>query len=303
MGRATTERTDSHSDKGTLTANVVAATPDGGLVIDASFAGNDVSQPVVRVAVFPDGRLGVPPDSRLLPAVARILPLLARGIVAGRTIDVGSTMDVPPPGGAPNVQSDGPRRQRCEFAIALHETIPGRGFDESGDATAVYDTTSCARSTSPWFSRHSSRRINTYDEQPPDGDARERHVRNLSSYRAPFCLRPASGSARTLSCRDPTDVSVRLAQPERAGPAARSTHGSSCWANSDAVAQPCGTGPRDGCAHLAATFARCAFCASGAAYARSPQPLLRSPRTAFAHRRRTARPFESELRPAAARGR
>ncbi len=145
MGRAETERTASHGDAGTLTANVVAATPDGGLVVDASFAGKDVSQPVVRVAVFPDGRLGVPPGSPLLPAVAHILPLLARGIVAGRTIDVGSTwaMDVPPPiKGTETFKVTAINGNVATFAIALHETVPGpRGFDESGDATAVYDTT------------------------------------------------------------------------------------------------------------------------------------------------------------------
>jgi len=143
-GRAATERTGSHDDAGTFTANVVAATQDGGLVIDTSFAGKDYSQPVIRVAVLKDGRLGVPPNAPLSPAVAHILPLFARGIVADRTINVGATwvFDAPAPAkGTETFKVTAVNGDVATFSIALHEMIPGpRGFDESGDAMAVYDT-------------------------------------------------------------------------------------------------------------------------------------------------------------------
>ncbi|MDQ6925038.1 MAG: hypothetical protein M3154_02215, partial [Candidatus Eremiobacteraeota bacterium] len=46
-------------NRGRLTIAVIAATQDGGLVVDASFAGAKNTQPTTRVAVYADGRLAV----------------------------------------------------------------------------------------------------------------------------------------------------------------------------------------------------------------------------------------------------
>ena len=143
-GNATTKRTANVDDSGTITANVVAFSGDGGLVVDASFAGKSATQPPVRVAIFRDGALSYAPGADLAPEVARVLPLLARGIVAERDVSVGSTWTIPsapPAKGASTYHVTAVNGDTATFGIDIDVSVPGpKGFDEHGKATAVYDT-------------------------------------------------------------------------------------------------------------------------------------------------------------------
>jgi hypothetical protein len=143
-GTATTQRVGNVDDSGTLTAAVVAATADGALVIDASYAGKTESQPPIRVAVFGDGRLSYAPEPPLSPEAARLLPLLARGVVADRDVSPGSWWTVPaaaPARGASTYRVTSAEGDVATFAIDVDVTVPGpRGYEEHGKATARYDT-------------------------------------------------------------------------------------------------------------------------------------------------------------------
>lgn len=143
-GSATTRRTSSADDSGTLTANVVAATPDGGLAVDAAFAGKSATQPAVRVIIYPDGRLSAPPSATLGPEALRILPLLARGIVADRTVVPGSSWSLqlaPPAKGAYTFHVMAVDGDTARLGIDVDMSVPGaKGYDEHGKATATYDT-------------------------------------------------------------------------------------------------------------------------------------------------------------------
>ena len=143
-GSAATYRFSNVDDSGTLTASVVAATGDGGLVIDTSFAGKTLSQPTIRVAVYTDGRLDYAPNAVLSPEAARLLPLLARGIVANRDVSPGSSWTLaaaPPVKGAYTYHVTKAEGDTATFAIDVDLAVPGpRGFDEHGKAIATYDT-------------------------------------------------------------------------------------------------------------------------------------------------------------------
>jgi hypothetical protein len=142
-GNATTRRTSNVDRDGTLTANVVAAAADGGLVIDVSFVGKATAQPPIRVAVYAD-RLVYAPSADLSPEAVRILPLLARGIVAGRDVGPGSAWTIAaaaPLKGASTYHVTSLDGDTATFAIDVDMTVPGpKGFDEHGKATAIYDT-------------------------------------------------------------------------------------------------------------------------------------------------------------------
>ncbi|HTD37952.1 MAG TPA: hypothetical protein VK669_10590 [Candidatus Limnocylindrales bacterium] len=143
-GSATTRRSSSVDEAGTLTADVVAATPDGGLAVDAAFAGKSAAQPSVRVVVYPDGRLSAPPSAQLGPEALRLLPLLARGIVANRTVTPGSSWSLPvapPAKGAYTFHVMDVDGDTAKFGIDVDMAVPGpQGYDEHGKATATYDT-------------------------------------------------------------------------------------------------------------------------------------------------------------------
>ncbi|MEA2720980.1 MAG: hypothetical protein QOJ39_2844 [Candidatus Eremiobacteraeota bacterium] len=95
-GSGTNERQIDGSDTGKLTVDVVAATTEGALVVDASFAGIN-SQPPVRVVVFSDGRLSWNPALTLSPPAQRVLPLLARGFTSDKDVSPGSSWSIPAP--------------------------------------------------------------------------------------------------------------------------------------------------------------------------------------------------------------
>lgn len=78
-------------DAGTMRVDVVAVTADGGLVVDTSYAGKVTNQPAVRVAIFPDGRLGFDPAKAPCPQALYVLPMLARKVFADRDLEKGSS--------------------------------------------------------------------------------------------------------------------------------------------------------------------------------------------------------------------
>ena len=132
-------------ERGNLTIDVVAATQDGGLVVDTAFAGKTNPQPTTRVAVFADGRLSYDPAHPLAPETARMLPLIARGFIAERDVSAGSTWSIPAP--APgerldDVQGAEQRRARSRESRskACGRFRVRRGFDESDQGVTTYAT-------------------------------------------------------------------------------------------------------------------------------------------------------------------
>lgn len=131
-------------DHGKLTIDVVAATQDGGLVVDTAFAGSINTQPTTRVAIFKDGRMSVDPAHPLAPETARLLPLIARGFIADRDVSAGSTWSIPAPAPAKGsttykVQSSDGHLAR--IAMEGLVTVPGpTGFDESSQGVTTYAT-------------------------------------------------------------------------------------------------------------------------------------------------------------------
>ena len=132
------------NDSGTLTIDVIAATPDGGLVVDTAYAGQLSSQPKIRVALYPDGRLSADPSKPLGPEALHILPLLARGFVANRDVSPGSswTMSAPPPAkGSTTYRVSGLDGDRATIALEGSISLPGvNGFDETDRGTTTYAT-------------------------------------------------------------------------------------------------------------------------------------------------------------------
>jgi hypothetical protein len=143
-GNGTAEIGLDGNDSGTLTIDVIAATPDGGLVVDSAYAGQLSSQPKIRVALYPDGRLGADPAKPLGPEALHILPLLARGFVANRDVSPGSswTMSAPPPAkGTTTYRVSGLDGDRATIALEGSISLPGaNGFDESDRGTTTYAT-------------------------------------------------------------------------------------------------------------------------------------------------------------------
>jgi hypothetical protein len=143
-GMGTASQYMNGDDRGKLTIDVVAATQDGGLVVDTSFAGSTNVQPTTRVALYADGRLSADPAHPLAPAAARLLPLIARGFIADRDVSSGSSWSVPAP--APAKGSTTYRVQSSDGARALIAidgvwSMPGpTGFDESDHGVTTYAT-------------------------------------------------------------------------------------------------------------------------------------------------------------------
>ncbi|GAC1659378.1 MAG: hypothetical protein NVS4B13_03980 [Candidatus Elarobacter sp.] len=143
-GSPTAKRTSSVDDSGTLTANVIAASRDGGLAVDVSFVGKATTQPPVRVAILPDGRLSYPPTAQLSPEAARIVSLLARGIMVGRDVSPGSSWTITaaaPAKGTSTYRVTTVAGDLATLGIDIDVSQPGpSGFDEQATATALYDT-------------------------------------------------------------------------------------------------------------------------------------------------------------------
>jgi hypothetical protein len=137
-GSGTTEQVGTSDDDGRLTVNVIAATGDGGLVVDARFDGK-LTQPPLRVAIYQDGRLAFDPSKRLSIEAARILPLLARGFVAGKDVAPGVTLTLGSGANTMRYDVTGANGDRATMALR-GELTPGMGAREHDEGTTVYDT-------------------------------------------------------------------------------------------------------------------------------------------------------------------
>jgi hypothetical protein len=140
-----TQRQDAiDKNEGTLTLEVVAATADGGLVVDTSFAGDQRSWKPVRVALFPDGSLSFDQSKELRPEGMRVVPFLARGLVAGRAVTPGTTWTLPPPKpetGTVTYRVDALDDPIAKMDVLADVHLAGTGaFDETADTSLVYDT-------------------------------------------------------------------------------------------------------------------------------------------------------------------
>lgn len=125
-------------DHGKLEVDVVAATAEGALVVDAAFAGTN-SQPPVRVVVFSDGRLSWNPVQPLGPAALRVLPLLARGLMTDKDVSPGSSWSVaaaPPQKGALTYSVRHVEGDRA--TIEIEGTRGVSGSDEYEHASTLY---------------------------------------------------------------------------------------------------------------------------------------------------------------------
>jgi hypothetical protein len=131
-------------DRGKLAIDVIAATADGGLVVDTSFTGTVNVQPKTRVAIFEDGRISADPAHPLAPEVTRMLPLIARGFIANRDVSAGSTWSIPAPApgkGSTTYRVQSSDGQRARIAIEGVWSMPGaNGFDESDQGVTTYAT-------------------------------------------------------------------------------------------------------------------------------------------------------------------
>jgi hypothetical protein len=132
------------SDSGKLLIDVIAATPDGGLVVDVAYTGKLHNQPTMRVAVYPDGRLSAAPGKSIGPEALHLLPLLARGFVANRAIEPGAswTVNAPSPArGATTYRVSTVNGQAATIALEGSLSVSGiGGFDESDTGTTTYAT-------------------------------------------------------------------------------------------------------------------------------------------------------------------
>ncbi len=143
-GTGTASQYMNGDDSGKLTIEVVAATQDGGLVVDAAFAGKGNVQPKTRVAVFADGRLSYDPAHPLAPVTTRMLPLIARGFVAERDVSAGSSWSIPaaaPAKGSTTYKVQSSDGHLARIAIEGVWSVPGpTGFDESDQGVTTYAT-------------------------------------------------------------------------------------------------------------------------------------------------------------------
>ena len=144
VGHGLVERSSTVSDDGTLTVDVVGASADAGLVVDASYTGKNSAQAPVRVAIYPDGRLAFDPLKPLSPQAARLLPLLARGFVAGRDVSAGSTWKTEvaaPAKGTVTYRVSEIQGEVATIAIDGEIKVVGaRGYDEVDHGTTRYAT-------------------------------------------------------------------------------------------------------------------------------------------------------------------
>jgi hypothetical protein len=143
-GHAAVSRSSEVSDEGSLTVDVIGATGDLGLVVDAAFAGKNSHQPAIRIAIFPDGRLAYDPAKPLSVEAARLLPLLSRGLLNGRDVEAGMTWktDAPAPAkGTTTYRIIDVHGTQATIGIESDIKVPGpRGYDEQDQGKTTYAT-------------------------------------------------------------------------------------------------------------------------------------------------------------------
>lgn len=141
-GRAAVQRGFTSTDYGRLQIDVIAAPADGTLVVDAAYAGRESVQPVIRIAIFRDGTITYDPKRLLSAQARRIVPLLARGILADRDVGAGASWTTPlarPANGTTTYRVSQRQESRVTLAIAADFTVPGpSGYEEHDDGTTTY---------------------------------------------------------------------------------------------------------------------------------------------------------------------
>ena len=144
QGHGEVENALSSNEQGTLTVSIIAATPDGGLAADVSFAGKTTSQPPIRVAIHADGELSYNPALPLSPEAAGVLPFLARGLLTDHQIQAGESWNV-----AATAPATGSATYRVQSVDGTHAVIGidsslvlhgPRGFDEHTQGSTTYAT-------------------------------------------------------------------------------------------------------------------------------------------------------------------
>jgi hypothetical protein len=144
VGKGSVSRGFGSNDRGTLRIDVVAAPGDGALVVDAAYEGREARQPALRVAIMPDGALLFDPKRALSAQARRLLPLLARGMIANRDVSPGSSWSIPvsaPAKGATTYHVVHRDDTRADLAITADAVVAGpSGYDEHVDGTATYAT-------------------------------------------------------------------------------------------------------------------------------------------------------------------
>jgi hypothetical protein len=142
IGRAAVQRGFNSNDRGTLQIDVIAAPADGTLVVDATYTGREAKQPAIRTVIFPDGALSYDPKRLLSAQARRVLPLLARGILAERDVSPGSSWTTPfakPASGTTTYRVSHREETRATIAIAADFSVPGPlGYEEHDDGTTTY---------------------------------------------------------------------------------------------------------------------------------------------------------------------
>jgi len=143
-GGSGTQRQDAiDKNEGTLKLNVVAATQDGGLVIDSSFDGDKQSWSTVRIALYPDGRISYDATKQVGPEGARVIPFLARGLLAEGEITPGKTWTAPPPKpetGTVTFRVDDVTDPLVKMHVTSDVHLTGvSAMDETTDTALVYD--------------------------------------------------------------------------------------------------------------------------------------------------------------------
>ena len=143
-GSGTASQYMNGDDRGKLAIDVIAAPPDGGLVVDTTFTGAKSVQPTTRVAIFKDGRIAADPAHPLAPETVRLLPLIARGFIADRDVAAGSTWNIPataPAKGSTTYRVQSSDGHLARIAIEGVWSMPGpTGFDESDQGVTTYAT-------------------------------------------------------------------------------------------------------------------------------------------------------------------
>jgi hypothetical protein len=144
VGKGSVARGFGSNDRGTLQVDVIAATGDGGLVVDVTYEGREARQPVLRVAILPDGRLLFDPKRQLSAQARRLLPMLSRGMLANRDVSPGSEWSTPfaaPARGETKYRITHVDDRRAQITITADAIVSGpSGYDEHADGTTTYAT-------------------------------------------------------------------------------------------------------------------------------------------------------------------
>ncbi|MBC5809658.1 MAG: hypothetical protein GIW95_02190 [Candidatus Eremiobacteraeota bacterium] len=94
MGNVTARSKTRTAAKTQIVCDIVAATPDAGLVVDIREDGSERRAPSARVAVLANGRLSYAPEAVVNPEEVAVLQLLARGVVGAQAHDVGASWTI-----------------------------------------------------------------------------------------------------------------------------------------------------------------------------------------------------------------